>query len=178
MNIDSALLHSIIDHVNVPVTANATNIADSSNTNINYDSNDIQSLRNSEQLNQYFSADYNGPFTTIAEHSDVNLKIDHWHSLKYAKIFSSNFVGIINIKPIGHKKIKITFNTKVSANNFLTPLYSQTLDLQHTFHLRLFTLSELLESIVPLLKKISGRDLITQSVLLSLNASQSKRIMS
>jgi len=120
MNIDSVLSHSTIDHANAPVIANATNIADSSNANINSDSNLIQSLRNSEQFNKHFSADYNGPFTTIAEHSDVNLKIDHWHPLKYAKIFSSNFDGINNIKLIGHKKIKITFNTKLSANNFLT----------------------------------------------------------
>ncbi|XP_060847575.1 uncharacterized protein LOC132927134 [Rhopalosiphum padi] len=120
MNIDIDLSHSTTDHANVPVSANTTYTADISNTNINYDSNDIQSLRNSEQLNKFFSADYNGPFTTIAEHSDINLKIDHWHPLKYAKIFSTNFIGINNIKPIGHKKIKITFNTKVSANNFLT----------------------------------------------------------
>ncbi|KAL4107235.1 hypothetical protein QTP88_017618 [Uroleucon formosanum] len=115
-----ALSHSTTDHVNIPVTANTTYTADSSNTNINYDSNDIQSLRNFEQLNKLFSANYNGLFTTIAEHSDINLKNDHWHPLKYANNFSSNFIGINNIKPIGHKKIKITFNTKVSANNFLT----------------------------------------------------------
>ncbi|KAL4097016.1 hypothetical protein QTP88_021858 [Uroleucon formosanum] len=122
MNIDTALSHSITDHVNVPVTVYAANIDDSSNTNINYDSNDIQFLRNSEQLNKHFSANYKGPFTIIAEHSDINLKTDHWHPLKYANNFSSNFVGISNIKLIGHKKIKITFNTKVSANNFLTCL--------------------------------------------------------
>jgi len=81
MNIDSALSHSTIHHAYVPVSENTTNIADSSNTNINYVSNDIQSLRNSEQLNKHFSADINGPFTTIAEHSDVNLKIDNWPPL-------------------------------------------------------------------------------------------------
>jgi len=111
MNIDSVLSRSTIDHANVPVIAIATNISDSSNTNMNFDYNVIQSLCNSEQFNKNFSADYNGPFTTIAEHSDVNLIIDHWHPLKYAKIFSSNFDGNNNIKLIDHKKIKITFNT-------------------------------------------------------------------
>jgi len=41
MNIDSALSHSTIDHAYVPVTENTIKIADSSNTNINYVSNDI-----------------------------------------------------------------------------------------------------------------------------------------
>jgi hypothetical protein len=120
MNIDSTLLHSTIDHANVPVTINSTNFADSINTNIISYSNVMQSSRNLEQLNKHFSTDYTGPCTTIAKHLDVNLNIDHWHPLKYAKIISSNFDGIDNIKPIGHKKIKITFNTKISANNFLS----------------------------------------------------------
>ena len=119
MNIDTTLLHSTTVQVNFPVTANATNATDTSITNINFDSNDILFLHNYEQLNKHFSADYNGPFITIAEHSGLNLKIEHWHPLKYANIFSSNFIGINNIKPIGHKKIKITFNTKVLVNNFL-----------------------------------------------------------
>ena len=54
------------------------------------------------------------------EHLDFNLKIDHWHTLKYANIFSSNFVGINNIKAIGHKKIMITFNTNISSTLIYT----------------------------------------------------------
>ncbi|KAL5243095.1 hypothetical protein ACI65C_010505 [Semiaphis heraclei] len=66
MNIDAALSHSTTDHANVPDSANTTHTADISNTNINYDSNDIQSLRNSEQLNKFFSADYNDKIESMA----------------------------------------------------------------------------------------------------------------
>lgn len=120
MNINSFLLHSTIDHADVPVIVNETHTGASSNTNINSAYNIIQSSRKSEQFNKHFSTDYNGPFITITEHSDVNLKIYHWHPLKYAKTFSSNFDDINFINPIDHEKTKIIFNNKVSAKNFLT----------------------------------------------------------
>lgn len=66
-----------------------------------------------------FSTEYNGAIITIAEHTDSEIEINHWHPLKYAKIFSSNISGISNIKPNSRKKIKITFNSKALANKFL-----------------------------------------------------------
>jgi len=82
---------------------------------------------NTDEFIKCFLTEYNVPLITIAEHTDLKLEIDHWHPLKYGQIFSSNFSGISNIKPNDRKKVKITFNSKVSANEFLTSPLLQTI---------------------------------------------------
>jgi len=64
----------------------------------------------------YFSPDYNGPIVILAECIDQNKNLGNLHPFKIAKLFSTNFTGITNIKPVGSKKVKITFNSITNGN--------------------------------------------------------------
>jgi len=66
-----------------------------------------------------FTPDYSGPVIILAESVDQNKNLGNWHPISAAKFFTTNFPGITNIKPAGHKKIKITFNTISNDNNCL-----------------------------------------------------------
>jgi hypothetical protein len=63
---------------------------------------------------------YNGPVMILIECTDVNKNLGNWHPIKAAKFFSTNFTGIINIKPAGAKKIKIIFDSISIGNLCLT----------------------------------------------------------
>jgi len=65
---------------------------------------------------RYFSPDYNGPIVILAECTDQDKNLGNLHPFKIAKFFSSNFTGITNIKPVGSKKVKITFNSITNGN--------------------------------------------------------------
>lgn len=65
---------------------------------------------------RYFSPDYNGPIVILAECTDQNKNLGNLHPFKIAKFFSTNFTGITNIKPVGSKKVKITFNSITNGN--------------------------------------------------------------
>lgn len=81
---------------------------------------------NIQQHSKCFSADYNGPPVIIIESTDPNSGTGIWHPLKCAKFFSNNFFGINNIKPNGHKKIKIIFDSAFHANTCLeSPLLQE-----------------------------------------------------
>jgi len=66
---------------------------------------------NVDQQLKYFNSDYNGPSVIIIEFIDSNLSTGSWHPLKWVKFLTKNFQAIINIKPNGHKKVKITFES-------------------------------------------------------------------
>ena len=73
----------------------------------------------------HFNSDFNGTPIIIIELTDSNLSSGSWHPLKWAKFLSKNFLGINNIKPNGHKKVKITFDSIDHANICLkSPLLS------------------------------------------------------
>lgn len=95
---------------NTPSSPSISTDIDMSN-NINNNNNNI--------LLRSFSPDYNGPIIILAESTDQNKNMGNWHPISVAKFFSTNFVGITNIKPAGSKKVKITFNTIINANNCL-----------------------------------------------------------
>lgn len=63
-----------------------------------------------------FPPDYVGPIMVLAENIDTNQNAGNWHPLRAAKFFSNKFNGIVNIKPAGSKKIKITFDTIINGN--------------------------------------------------------------
>lgn len=65
---------------------------------------------------RYFSPDYNGPIVILAECTDQDKNLGNLHPFKIAKFFSSNFTGITNIKPVGSKKVKMTFNSITNGN--------------------------------------------------------------
>jgi len=73
-----------------------------------------------QRIQQTFLSDYMGPVTILVESSDLNKNLGNWHPIKVAKFFSTNFTGIINIKPAGSKKIKINFDTILNGNLCLT----------------------------------------------------------
>jgi len=67
-------------------------------------------------LQQSFPLDYIGPVIILVESSDPNTNLGNWHPISAAKFFTNNFTGIINIKPAGRKKIKITFDIITNGN--------------------------------------------------------------
>jgi len=79
----------------------------------------IYTKPNIHQHSKCFSANYNGPPVIIIESTESSSGTGIWHPLKCAKFFCNNFFGINNIKPNGHKKIKITFDSTFLANTCL-----------------------------------------------------------
>jgi len=69
---------------------------------------------NTDQHLKHFDANFVGTPVIIIELTDPNAST--WHPLKWAKLLSSNFFGISNIKPNGHKKVRISFDSIYHAN--------------------------------------------------------------
>lgn len=69
---------------------------------------------NTDQHLNHFEPNFDGTPIIIIELIDPN--ISTWHPLKCAKLLSTNFIGINNIKPNGHKKVKVTFDSISHAN--------------------------------------------------------------
>ena len=69
---------------------------------------------NTDQHLKHFEPNFDGTPIIIIELIDPN--ISTWHPLKCAKLLSTNFFGINNIKPNGHKKVKVTFDSIFHAN--------------------------------------------------------------
>jgi hypothetical protein len=57
---------------------------------------------------------FDGTPVIIIELTDTY--ISTWHPLKWAKLLSKNFYGINNIKPNGHHKVKVSFDSIFHAN--------------------------------------------------------------
>ena len=75
---------------------------------------DIEMYTNNNYNNillRFFRSDYIGPIFVLAECIDQNKNMGNRHPISAAKFFSSNFMGITNIKSAGSKKVNITFNT-------------------------------------------------------------------
>jgi hypothetical protein len=79
-------------------------------------STNTHSNNNNNTLLRSFSPEYNGPIIILAESTDLNKNLGNLHPFKTAKFFSTNFTGITNIKPVGPKKVKITFNSITNGN--------------------------------------------------------------
>ena len=99
----------------VSLSTDSTSSALSSNTDIDMST----SYNNNNSLLRSFKSDYNGPIIILAESLDQNKNMGNWHPISVAKFFSTNFVGITNIKPAGPKNVKITFNSIINGNNCL-----------------------------------------------------------
>lgn len=66
---------------------------------------------------------------------DQHRNMGNGHPIIVAKIFSTNFVGITNIKTAWSKKVRITFNTISNANKCL----SYDIPLAISFHVNIFS---------------------------------------
>jgi hypothetical protein len=80
-------------------------------------SNIIQNMLQNNQ--RTFPSDYHGSISILVECINVNKNLGRWHPVKAAKLFSTNFIGINNIKPAGFNTIKITFDSIINANSCL-----------------------------------------------------------
>lgn len=77
-----------------------------------------------DQHLKHFEPNFEGTPVIIIELNDTNTST--WHPLKWAKLLSTNFFGINNIKPNGHKKVKVTFDSTYHANICLdSPLLAE-----------------------------------------------------
>lgn len=77
-----------------------------------------------DQHLKHFESNFDGTPIIIIELTDTN--ISTWHPLKWAKLLSTNFYGINNIKPNGHQKVKVTFDSIFHANICLdSPLLAE-----------------------------------------------------
>ncbi|KAL4084799.1 hypothetical protein QTP88_027701 [Uroleucon formosanum] len=82
----------------------------------NNDENSLLYNKNFILPQQSFPPDYVGPIMVLAENTDTNQNVGNWHPLRATKLFTNKFNGIVNIKPAGSKKIKITFDTIINGN--------------------------------------------------------------
>ncbi|KAL4132407.1 hypothetical protein QTP88_009561 [Uroleucon formosanum] len=82
----------------------------------NNDENSLLYNKNFISPQQSFPPDYVGPIMVLAENTDTNQNVGKWHPLRAAKFFTNKFNGIVNIKPAGSKKIKISFDTIINGN--------------------------------------------------------------
>jgi hypothetical protein len=77
-----------------------------------------------DQHLKHFEPNFDGTPVIIIELTDTN--ISTWHPLKWAKLLSTNFYGINNIKPNGHHKVKVSFDLTFHANIcFDSPLLAE-----------------------------------------------------
>lgn len=69
---------------------------------------------------QIFSSDYIDPVMIFVECIDLRKNLGNWHPIKVAKLFSTNFTGITNIRPASSKTIKVSFDSISNGNLCLT----------------------------------------------------------
>ena len=95
---------TVIDNTNEPINSNlSVSISTPTGSNV---------IKNPLRHNlQSFPSDYTGPIFILVESTDTGKNLGKWHPVGAAKFFSNNFNGIINIKPAGFKKVKITFDS-------------------------------------------------------------------
>lgn len=105
------------DNTNEPVKYNLP-------TSTSVPTADLNVINNSLRHNQQsFPSHYIGPIFILVECIDTEKNLGKWHPVKAAKFFSTNFMGITNIKPAGFKKIKITFDSIENGNLCLTSVF-------------------------------------------------------
>jgi len=92
---------------------NSTSISISSSTIFTTPNTIKKSLQHTQHT---FSSDYNGIISILVECVGLNKNLGSWSPVKAAKVFSTDFTGITNIKPAGSKKIKITFDSVINGN--------------------------------------------------------------
>lgn len=112
---------NVNDCSNESTIGNMSSLNNSTSTPPTSSTNELISNSNKRisTLQQSFSPDYNGPIIVLVESINDNTNLGNWHPIKTAKFFSNNFTGIINIKPAGSKKIKITFDSIINGNTCL-----------------------------------------------------------
>jgi len=82
----------------------------------NNDTNSLLHNKNSISQQQSSPPDYIWPIMVVAENIDTNQNVGNWRPLRAAKLFTNKFNGIFNIKSVGSKKIKITFDTIMNGD--------------------------------------------------------------
>jgi len=110
INVDSI---PVIAKSSTSIDNQSTSLDSAINVNTNYQRNNYDNINSPLRL---FSHVYGGPVIVLVECIDPNKNLGNWHPLKSAKLFSSNFKGIPNIKPASANKIKITFNSMGNGN--------------------------------------------------------------
>jgi hypothetical protein len=115
------MITDVVPDVNSPIDNNAINLSQipASDTANTTSFNTIVPVTthtkyNIDQYLKQFDTNFIGTPVIIIEFTDSNAST--WHPLKWAKLLTSNFFGISNIKPTGHKKVRITFDSIYHAN--------------------------------------------------------------
>lgn len=75
--------------------------------------------RTLDQHLKHFDDHFEGSPIIIIELTDNSTTHGSWHPLKWAKFLCNNFFGINCIKPNGHRKVKVTFDSIFHANSCL-----------------------------------------------------------
>ncbi|KAL4119464.1 hypothetical protein QTP88_012271 [Uroleucon formosanum] len=118
IGIDNVIPHEISQPVSViPNTKSISHQIDAPDNTF--------SNRTSDQHLKHFEDHFEGSPIIIIESTDNRTTNGSWHPLKWAKFLCNNFFGINCIKPNGHGKVKVSFDSIFHANTCLdSPLLS------------------------------------------------------